>query len=189
MHMRAMHAEWTVDMLDALPDDLQRYELIDGVLHVTPAPSLAHQVAVGAIHARLYEYLKGHRGIALALVSPSDVRRGDRTRNHVQPDVFVVRLAEGQRPEYPFALDAIVLAIEVVSPGNPLLDYQVKRDLYLRGGVGEYWVVNLDARNVARWKGSEDPGELLSDRIEWGVRKGVEPLTIDLGALFEEALG
>ena len=48
MVMRATHSEWTVDMVDALPDDGNRYELIDGRLYVTPAPSDVHQLVIGA---------------------------------------------------------------------------------------------------------------------------------------------
>ena len=61
MAMPAAHAEWTVDMLDALPDDGNRYELIDGVLFVTPAPSDVHQLVVGALYVRLREYLVADR--------------------------------------------------------------------------------------------------------------------------------
>jgi hypothetical protein len=49
--MTRSEAKWTVEMLDALPDDGQRYEIIDGVLHVTPAPSEVHQLVVGELHA------------------------------------------------------------------------------------------------------------------------------------------
>ena len=80
-----------------------------------------------------------------AMISPADIRRGDRTRNRVQPDDFVVRLVGGSRPAYPYELADLLLAVEIVSPSNPILDYQVKRDLYLREGVVEYWVINLCA--------------------------------------------
>jgi Uma2 family endonuclease len=93
MGMPATVNDWTVDMLDALPEDGQRYEIIDGELFVTPGPGEPHQDIVGELHARLREYLKG-RGIGKAMVSPADVRRGDRTRNRVQPEVFVVRFSE-----------------------------------------------------------------------------------------------
>ena len=53
MAMPATHTDWTVEMLDALPDDGQRYEIIDGELFVTPSPSDVHQYVVGALHARL----------------------------------------------------------------------------------------------------------------------------------------
>ena len=58
-------------------------------------------------------------------------------------------------------------AVEVASPSNPCLDYQVKRDLYLRERVGEYWVMNPEALNISRWRGHDDPCEVLSKTIEW----------------------
>lgn len=186
MGMPATDANWTVEMLDALPYDLQRYEIIDGTLHVTPAPSDVHQLVAGEFYARLREYLRDSR-LARAIFSPADVRRGDRTRNRLQPDVFVLRLLDGARPVYPYALGDLVLAIEVESPSNPVLDYQVKRPLYLRGGV-EYWIANPTARVVSRWKGMDDPGEVRSDRIEWHVSGNEKPLVIHVQELFDEAL-
>ena len=47
MGMPAATSDWTVDMLDALPDDGQRYEIIDGELHVTPGPGEFHQDIIG----------------------------------------------------------------------------------------------------------------------------------------------
>ncbi len=167
MVMPATRADWTVDMLDALPEDGQRYEIIDGELFVTPAPRENHQFIVGDLYAVLREYLRRWPGIGRATISPSDVRRGDRTKNRIQPDVFVLRVTDGRRPEYPYALDSLLLAVEVVSPRNQRYDYHVKRDLYLRGGIPEYWVVNPDARNLSRWRGLDDPRELLSARIDW----------------------
>ena len=58
MAMPAAHTEWTVDMLDALPDDGQRYEIIDGVLFVTPAPSDVHQYVVGELLTLHLAYLR-----------------------------------------------------------------------------------------------------------------------------------
>src|SRR3954471_23994841 len=94
---------WTVEMLDALPDDGNRYEIIDGELYVTPAPSDVHQLIVGALHDRLRAYLRP-TWVGRVLPSPSDVRRPDREKNRVQPDLFVVKLRDGRRPPYPFEL-------------------------------------------------------------------------------------
>ena len=174
-------------MLDALPDDGQRYEVIDGELFVTPAPREVHQLIVGALYVRLVQHLRGG-GIGQALVSPADVRRGDRRRNRVQPDILVVRLTEGMRPSYPYDLRDLLLAVEVVSPGNPFLDYQVKRDLYLREGVTEYWVVNPDARNVSRWQGCDDPGEVLSKEVVWNLAGMPAAFALDLAEFFADAL-
>ena len=187
MHMSAAQA-WTVDMLDALPDDGQRYELLDGVLHVTPAPSEIHQLVAGALYATLRGYLRGST-VARAMISPADVRKEHRASNRVQPDVFAVRLVDGKRPPYPYTLSDLFLAIEVESPGNPFYDYHTKRELYLMNGVAEYWIVNAEARVVSRWRGADDPGELFSQRISWMPEGMQSPLVIDLPHLFDDALG
>ena len=111
MGMPAARA-WTVDMLDALPDDGQRYEIIDGVLHVTPSPSDVHQLIAAAFYRALHGYLRPGN-VARALISPADVRKQEWTRNRVQPDVFAIRLVDGKRPAYPYSLSDILLAIEV----------------------------------------------------------------------------
>ena len=188
MAMPAARADWTVDMLDALPDDGQRYELIDGFVHVTPAPGLPHQLVAGHLYYLLKQYLGGST-VGRALISPSDVRRGERTRNRVQPDVFVVRLVEGALPAYPFAMSDILLAVEVPSPGNPSYDYQTKRMLYIANGIPEYWVLNGEARNLSRWRGTADPGEVLSGRVEWQPEGMATPFVLDLPRFFDEASG
>jgi Uma2 family endonuclease len=187
MVMPAAHANWTVDMLDALPDDGQRYEIIDGELFVTPAPSDVHQLVGGAFYRRIDPYLRSGN-VGRALYSPADVRKEDRKRNRVQPDVFAVRLVDGKRPSYPYALADLLLVIEIESPTNPLYDYQVKRELYLSNGVPEYWIANAEARIVSRWRGLDDPGEVFSKRIDWHPSGMPDPLVIDLPALFAEAL-
>ena len=187
MGMPATANDWTVEMLDALPDDGRRHEIIDGELFVTPAPREVHQLIVGALYWRLVQYLTGH-GVGQSLVSPADVRRGDRLRNRVQPDILVVRLTGGMRPGYPYELHDLLLAVEVVSPSNPFLDYQVKRDLYLREGVAEYWVINPDARNVSRWHGRDDPGEVLSKEVVWNPDGMPAPFVLDLAAFFTDAV-
>src|SRR5690242_11999781 len=97
MAMPATRTVWTVDMLDALPDDGQRYEIIDGELHVPPAPRLLHQLVALHMYYVLATYLRGS-SVARAIGAPSDVRRGNHLRNRVQPDVFVVRLIDGKLP-------------------------------------------------------------------------------------------
>jgi Uma2 family endonuclease len=188
MAMPAVRTEWTVEMLDELPDDGNRYELIDGDVFVTPAPSVVHQLVVLTLAARLHAYLRP-TGVARVIASPSDVRKPDRTKNRVQPDVFVFKLVDGQRPAYPFALDDLLVAIEVVSPSNSQHDYQTKRELYLRNGVAEYWIVDPEARTFARWRGATDPGELLAEQLEWQPGGLSAPFVVQLSEFFDEALG
>lgn len=185
MRMPAVVTSWTVEMLDELPDSPERLEIIDGTLYVTPSPSLPHQVVLGAIYRQLFAYLH-RRGVGYAVVSPSDVRRGDQDRNRVQPDVYVVRLVQGQFPAEPFQLADLLLAVEVASPSNPTLDYQIKRRLYLADGVGEYWIANVQERVVTRWRGPDNPGEVRTDRLVWHPPGMPAPLEIDVPALFDD---
>jgi len=188
MAMAAGHTEWTVEMLDALPDDGQRYEIIDGELFVTPAPSDVHQLVVGELLTRLKQYFR-RSSVGRAIHSPADVRRGDRRRNRVQPDVFVVRLIDNKRPPYPFDLADLLLAAQVESPSNPQHDYQTKRNLYLSAGVPEYWIANPITRTFARWRAKTDPGELLATRFEWHPAGMAEPFVVDIPDFFDDALG
>ena len=94
---------------------------------------------------------------------------------------------DGKRVPSPYHVRHPLLAVKVVSPSNPLLDYQIKRDLYLREGVGEYWVVHPEARNVSRWSGAADPGEVLSTTLRWHPPGMAEPFVLDLPSFFEDA--
>jgi Uma2 family endonuclease len=171
-----------------LPDDGNRYELIDGELFVTPAPSNWHQLVVGALYARLRAYLRPSN-FARAMHSPADVRREDWNRNRVQPDVFAVRLVDGVQPKYPYKLDDLLLCVEVESPSNAAYDYQTKRRLYLESGIPEYWIVSPDARTFARWRGASADADLLTTRLEWHPAGMPEPLVIDIPEFFDDALG
>ena len=187
MGMPAAQTRWTVAMLDALPDDAERHEIIDGELFVTPAPGEAHQLVIARLLVQLDAYLERYP-IGRVLASPADVWRDERRFNRVQPDLFVVRLTDGKRPAYPYHLRDLLLAIEVASPGNPLLDYQVKRDRYLREGLAEYWVVNVEVRNASRWRQRDDPGEVLSRQLDWSPPGAASPFVLDLGPFFESAI-
>jgi len=121
--------------------------------------------------------------------APSDVHRSDRRRNRVQPDIFVVRLVDGKRPPYPFDLADLLLAVEVESQSNQAYDHQTKRELYLSSGVPEYWIVNANARTIARWRAGEESAELLATRLVWHPAGMPSPFTIDLPELFDDAFG
>jgi len=188
MAMRLLQTDWTVEMLDALPDDGNRYEIIDGELFVTPAPSDVHQLVVGTLHARLRAYLRPF-AIGRAFMSPSDVRRADRRRNRVQPDVFAVRLTDSARPPYPFEQSDLLLAVEVESRSSRVYDHQTKRKLYLANGVSEYWIVSPETQTFARWRAPGDTAELLTNRIEWQPEGMPIPFVLEMPEFFEDALG
>lgn len=183
----ATRTDWTVDMLDALPDDGQRYEIIDGELFVTPAPADVHQLVLGELHGRFWTYLLD-KMLARPVFSPSDVRREDRKANRVQPDLFIISITDGKRPLYPYDLSSLLLIIEILSPGNRRYDLETKRNLYMNARVPEYWVVDADARNITRWVPDAAAGEVLGANIEWRAAGKPHALAIDVAELFADAL-
>ena len=95
----------------------------------------------------------------------------------------------GNHPAYPFEFSDLLLVIEVVSPGSGRYAYQTKRRLYLGNGIPEYWVLNPEARNISRWMGADDPGQVFSERIDWHPSGMPASLVIDINELFDDALG
>ena len=185
MGMPHLEREWTVAERDALPDDGNRYEVIDGELFVTPAPALRHQEAVYRLHRLLADYLERER-VGHAYFAPADIvfspRRG------VQPDVLVVPLYRGRRPEHFDEVRRLLLAAEVLSPSSARADRVVKRKLYREEGVPEYWVVDLDARVFERTTPADQRPETLIDRLEWRPEGASEPLVVDVPAYFRAVL-
>jgi len=187
MGMVAPHTptHWTVDMVHALPDDGRRYEVIDGELFVTPSPSFDHQGAVVCFAGILRAYLTTHR-VGYVRTAPGDVEFGSRAL--VQPDVFVLPRSEGKRPKTWKAAGRPMLAIEVLSPRSAHADRLRKRKLYQNQGVPEYWIVDLDARVIERWRPGDERPEIVSERIEWAPEGAADPMTIELAELWGEVL-
>ena len=184
MVMPATH--WTADMVRALPDDGKRYEVIDGELFVTPSPALRHQDAVFEMATRLRSYVNEHR-VGRVLVSPADVTFKDGSL--VQPDVFVAPLVGGRRPQDWSDVTTLVLAVEVLSPSTARADRQVKLRLFRRQGVPEYWIVDVDARLIERWRPDDERPEILAEQLEWRPDAAHPPLIIDLPAYFSDVTG
>jgi len=126
--------DWTVEEVNALPDDGNRYEVIDGELFVTPAPSETHQDALAELLVRVKPYadaLKLHVFIAPTAVTFS-------ARREVQPDLLVLPTLDGQRVRAFRDVRKLALAVEVLSPSTTRADRYVKRRLFSSEGVPEY---------------------------------------------------
>jgi len=186
MGMPEQATRWTAAMVRALPDDGNRYEVVDGELLVTPAPARPHQWVVGAIHVELELYARA-QGRFVVMLSPSDVEL-DRY-GLVQPDVFVEGLVDG-RPAGEWNAGApLLLAVEVLSPSTARTDRTTKRRRYQRAGIPEYWIVDPDARVIERWRPDDERPEILAERIVWHPESAAEALTIDLPPLFARIHG
>ena len=119
--------EWTVSDLAHTPDDGLRYELVDGVLLVSPAPSNRHQIVVGELFALLRSACPPHVRVMLA---PTDYQ--PTRRRSLQPDLLVARRSDvGDDP-----IGApLVLAVEVLSPSTRSVDLLLKHGIYAESGV------------------------------------------------------
>lgn len=126
--------ELTVDDLDEMPDDGRRRELVDGVLVVTPAPGVPHQVVVANLVRLL---LDTHVDGTVVLPAPVDwVPEGTTV---LQPDVVVVERAEAGEARL---TRVPLLVVEVLSPSTRSYDLGMKRLAYARRRVPVYWVVD-----------------------------------------------
>ncbi|AHH95028.1 Uma2 family endonuclease [Kutzneria albida] len=125
---------YTVHDLAAMPDDGRRYELIDGVLLVSPAPGTRHQKIV----MKLGSYLDTVCPDDLHVLSaPFAVQPSASTE--VQPDLLVARDEDLTDKNLPVAP---LLVVEVLSPSTALNDLNTKKAVYQRMGVPSYWVVD-----------------------------------------------
>jgi Uma2 family endonuclease len=132
-------ADWTVDDLDALPDDGLRYELLDGILLVSPAPTRRHQRAV----FELGRLLAAARPPDMeAVVAPLDWRPDIRTS--LQPDVLVLKNRDLSAP----VNESMILAVEVLSPSTRRKDSIYKRSKYEDAGVQNYWIVDPEEPSI-----------------------------------------
>src|SRR4029079_2360840 len=185
MHMPTLKRRWTADDLRDLPDDGNRYEVIDGELFVTPAPSWMHQRAAAELFRMIAAYLE-REPYADVLLAPADVSFS-RTRI-VQPDVFVVPLVDGRRPR-PFEEGGrLLLAVEILSPSTARADRVAKRVLFRDEGVREYWVIDLDARTIERTTPADARVDVIVDRLDWTVDGASAQLIVDVPEYFARVL-
>lgn len=142
---------WTRDDLASLPDDGNRYEILDGALLVTPSPTSQHQFSALGIYRQLFAAVPAHLRVGVA---PLDVVLDDATV--LQPDVFVARR---DRIEQHCVRGRPELAVEVLSPGTRAVDRSVKFERYQRAGTPAYWLADPDELTLTAY-------ELRDGRLE-----------------------
>ena len=168
---------YTVDDLDRFPEDGNRYELLDGVLLVTPAPRAVHQVVVNRIQYRLTDAVS-----AIAhVVGPGAISVPPRTQ--LQPDILVYPSRFSPTTDW-VKVDEHWLAVEVLSRSSRMYDREFKRDAYFALGLREVWLVDIEELSVevCRARGA---GEIVRDTIQWAVPATGSVVSIPLWDLFE----
>jgi Uma2 family endonuclease len=134
---------------EALPNDGRRYEIHDGELCVTPAPSFEHQVILSNLVRALMRHVPSVAP-GLLLFAPLDVILSDRADETtiLQPDCLYIapdRMALTSRRGME---GGPTLAVEILSPSTRAIDHGTKRALYARYGVPYLWLVDPDARVI-----------------------------------------
>ena len=132
----------TVNELWALfPDETHvRHELIDGVHFVTPTPVTRHQLLVGRLSFEIELYLRAHPGVGQLFGVPLDVVLS--AHDVVEPDLILIASDQMEILTPKNVQGAPALVIEVLSPSTRRRDLGIKRELFARGGVREYWIVD-----------------------------------------------
>ncbi|HSJ14628.1 MAG TPA: Uma2 family endonuclease [Longimicrobiales bacterium] len=175
---------WTYAEYARFPDDGNRYEVIDGEVLVTPAPSPRHQHILGQLYRRLSEYVERHR---LGVVLP-DVDVLFVTGQFLRPDlVFVPDAARAGITDRGVELPP-GLIVEVLSPTSSSIDRVKEPRRYGDFGVPEYWVADPQERVVWVWRfaaGAKEP-ERLADRVTWTPVSEIEPLVLSMEEIFRE---
>lgn len=132
-------------VLDDFPDDGMRYELLDGELYVSAAPSKRHQRLLGRLYRMIYDYVTP-ADLGEIFFAPVDVWLSDEDRT--QPDlvylsaerlsIYGERIVEG----------APDLLVEIASPSTRMADLVAKRNRFERNGVREYWIADPDVKTL-----------------------------------------
>lgn len=151
----------TVDVLELMPDDGNRYELFEGELFVSRAPSLSHQRILTNLVGLFLDYLK-QNPIGEVLPTPGVIL--DQYNSAIPDIVFLTNQQVEDVGSEERIYKAPVLAIEIVSPGkeNARRDREVKRQVYAKHGVKEYWIADPEKRALEIYRLEEQTLKLVA---------------------------
>ena len=181
--LRTEPRPFTVADYMSLPEHGPRYQLVDGELHMAPAPNRHHQFISGELEYALREYLKANP-VGAVYDAPFDVQLTEATV--VQPDISYFSKQRFSYLTEHGAEGAPDLVIEILSPKTAQLDLSVKREIYARTGVQELWIVEPETRLVKVYRlpsNAQTPVETLS--ADQSLTTPLLPgLSIDLSNVF-----
>jgi Uma2 family endonuclease len=178
----------TYDDFVLFPDDGKLHELIDGEHYVTPSPNVRHQQIQGDLFALMWTYLEAHP-IGRVFTSRLDVvfSRFD----VVEPDIIYLSHERAENVVTKANLQgAPELVIEIGSPSTRQRDETIKRHLYERSGVSEYWVIDPDIDVVRVYRRTGDsfarPIELSREAGDVLTTSLLPGLELPLARIFRE---
>ncbi|HWP96578.1 MAG TPA: type II toxin-antitoxin system prevent-host-death family antitoxin [Syntrophomonadaceae bacterium] len=180
------------EYMDLVNSSDQRYELIDGEIYLLASPSFRHQVVVNEIAWHFNNYFKGNP--CQSVTAPLDVRlfgfatKFEEDPNVVQPDVVVICDKDKVNEDYRYE-GIPTLVVEVLSPSTKGKDMAAKLNLYMKSGISEYWIVDLENRSIVQYSFSKERDiESLTTLKDGEIMKSTifEGLEISLGDVFSE---
>jgi Uma2 family endonuclease len=170
---------YSIADLESFPDDGNRYELLAGVLLVSPAPLPAHELVV----QRLRDELVGYLGKSARVFCHAAVQLQPRTS--LEPDILVLPASARMRHSWA-DITGWWLAVEVSGRGSRIYDRDFKLPAYPRLGVKETWRADLAERCIYVVR---EPGGVVNrmdDRLVWLPPDFAKPLRISIPELFED---
>lgn len=169
-----------------IPEDGRRHEIIDGEHYVNPAPNTKHQTVLINLATALHRFVKSRR-LGRVFVAPIDTLFSD--VNVVQPDIVFMSNARLHRVTHANLQGAPDLVIEILST-NRRYDEVVKKQLYERNDVLEYWIADpdLDSLKVYRRQGDAfAPAEIVSAETGGTLTTPLLPgFTLDIHDVFAD---
>lgn len=157
---------FTYDDFLLFPDDGKRHEIIDGVHYATPSPNTRHQELAGRLHLAIGNFLTDRPKLGRIFFAPFDVVFS--YYDVVEPDLLFIAGDQQDILTDKNVQGAPALVIEILSPGTRKRDEKIKRALFERGGVREYWLVDPELDLIKVYRRAEDGSfprvtELTSD--------------------------
>jgi Uma2 family endonuclease len=173
--------EWTYSEYARLPDDGNRYEVLDGEVLVTPAPTPHHQKVIARLLVALLDYVEGP-GAGWVL---QDVDLLFQTGHFLRPDLLVVPRDARSGITDRGVETAPALVVEVLSPSSRTIDRVKKPRRYLEFGVPAYWVVDPAERAAWVWAAGDAPEDArqVDDVLRWSFPAGAPPLELAVADL------
>ena len=165
-HPMPVGQKLTVEELWAMfPDeDGLRHELIDGEHFVTPTPVTRHQLLVGRLSFEIELYLRAHPGVGQLFGVPLDVVLS--VHDVVEPDLILIASDQMEILTPKNVQGAPALVIEVLSPSTRRRDLGIKRELFARGGVREYWMVDGRLNRIDVHRRGADGALTMAHQLE-----------------------
>ena len=178
MHMATKIKRWTLEEVDSLPDDGNKYELVRGELFVTPPPTDDHET-IAARLTRILDPFIAANGLGM-LYHPRAVMQFEGSQ--VEPDLMVRQPQASRKATWKDAPTPILI-VEIASPYTRRRDRVQKRSLYVDAGVEEYWLVDPEDNTVTSIR--EGRADIVSrEQLVWAPTGAQATLALDIASIF-----